>query len=170
MLCPPIYSQAASQLPSPGPAVGSGSSSWPDRTPLHAPRVTGLIQSECMSKPDFHRTYTNNNNRPYAPGLIETNGIDPGRPTPRYPQSSRNENPPAILSLAVEPELGIKVGETGGGGESGNGQMPPFGLLTGKHKPPRTSHHVPIYRPPAVYAVVCPVIPALQAQIPAPPP
>ena len=75
--------------------------------PSTAPRVTGLSQSEDISNPDFHRTYTANNNRPYAPGLSDTKGIDPARPMPRYPQSSLNVNPADIFSLSsvVSPGL-----------------------------------------------------------------
>ena len=71
----PLYSLQPSQLTSAEPRPRSGK---PARQP---PRVTGRSQSEDTNKPVRHRTYsTVSRRRPYAPGLSETNGTNPGRP------------------------------------------------------------------------------------------
>ena len=73
----PLYSQTPSQLDPTEPCPRSRQAA------LQAPRVTGLSQSEDTNNPIFQRTYTASNRRPYAPGLWDTNGTDPGWPTPK---------------------------------------------------------------------------------------
>ena len=70
----PLYIPQPSQLTSAEPRLRSGK---PARQP---PRVTGQSHSEDTSKPVCHPTYTVSRRRPYAPGLSETNGTNPGRP------------------------------------------------------------------------------------------
>ena len=73
----PLYSQPPSQLDPTEPCPRSG------KAALQAPRVTGRSKSEDTNNPVFQRTYTASNRRPYAPGLWDTNGTDPGRPMPK---------------------------------------------------------------------------------------